>query len=171
MLRVGEETGLLRQMLVASRKSLADAASQTLAAMNYLTPSLIFSFVLPIIFVVLSIFVFPKFREIMGAMNIPAPSIANWVFHSNGVLLALLCFPAIVVCLHWFLFETARAKPFEDRVLFSLPWRYTRMKRDFAATLALLLDAGLPEIKLCHWPPKEPEMRSFLVTFKMPPPD
>lgn len=147
MLRVGEETGLLHQMLEASRKTLADATSQTLTTMNYLTPSLIFCFSLPAVFLVLSISVFPKFRVIMESMAIPTPSFAKWVLHSNGLLLALFCFPALAVCFHWLFFETSRAKPFEDRILFSLPWRYTRMQRDFAATLALLLDAGLPEEK------------------------
>jgi type II secretory pathway component PulF len=147
MLHIGEETGLLRPMLEASRKTLSDATSQTLTAMNYLTPSLIFAFVLPLIFSILSITVFPKFRAIMQSMTIPLPSFAQWVFHSSGLLFALFCIPAIAVYLRWLFFESARGNALEDRVLFSLRWRYTRMQRDFAATLALLLDAGLPEEK------------------------
>ena len=147
MLRIGEETGLLRPMLVASRKSLADATSQTLTALNYLTPSLMFPAVLPMVFLVLSNVVFPKFIYIMESMRVPIPPFAAWVLNSSGSLLALLCFPAALVFFRGFFFEGSRAKPFEDRLLFSLPWRYTRMQRDFAATLALLLDAGLPEEK------------------------
>lgn len=148
MLRIGEETGLLRPMLGASRKSLADATSQTLTALNYLTPSLIFSAVLPVVFMILSVVVFPKFREIFrGYFDVPLPSLAAWVLNSSGLLFTLLCLPAVAVWFRWFFFEGSRAKPFEDRILFSLPWRYTRMQRDFAATLALLLDAGLPEEK------------------------
>lgn len=149
MLRVGEETGLLRQMLSVCRKSLADTKSQTLSEFDYLSPSFLASAVLPVVFTMLAVAVFPKFLAIMDGYQIATPRLTALIFNAGWVVAFPLFITAAVFCFRLFFVENSRLKPklWEDRLHFKTPWRRTRMQRDFATTLALLLDAGLPEEK------------------------
>lgn len=149
MLRVGEETGLLRQMLNAARKTLADAKSQTLSEFDYLSPSFLASAVLPAIFLMLATIVFPKFSNIMAGFHIPIPHLTWLVFHASWLVAIPLFITAAVVGFRLLFADSLLFKPrfLADRLHFKTPWRHTRMQRDFAETLALLLDAGVPEEK------------------------
>src|SRR5688572_21074029 len=65
MLAVGAEVGDVRRVLPACRQSLRDALSQTRGALNYLA-ILIFIIlpVLPVVSIILSVFVLPRFEQI-----------------------------------------------------------------------------------------------------------
>jgi len=149
MLRIGEESGLLRQMLVACRKSLADAKSQTLSGFDYLSPSFLASVVLPAIFFMLTIFIFPKFIAILVDYKIPIPRLTSFIFNSGWVVTFPLLIAAAMLGFRLLFSENSPIRPtlLGDELHFKMPWRHARMQRDFAATFASLLDAGLPEEK------------------------
>ena len=158
MLAVGAELGDVRRVLPACRQSLDDALSQTRGALNYLA-ILIFIIlpVVPVVTIILSVSVVPKFEMIakdMGAgLEFGFPPIAKAVFDMrNGFIWAqiavMLFFQFLMLC--YVAGPRMKAGLGEldfivDRVLWLLPWRRKRMQRDFATMLALLLDTGVPE--------------------------
>jgi type II secretory pathway component PulF len=155
MLKIGEEIGDVRKVLPACRQLLEDGLSQTRGAMNYvilvllaLTPAA------PAIFATLSVFVFPKFLEVLREMEVPAPAFTAWVIGHARVLASLMSVGAVMVYLAGFVYVggprlaawlQSGLFPICDWAAFQLPWRRKRMQRDFAAMLGILLDAGLPE--------------------------
>jgi type II secretory pathway component PulF len=154
MLTVGAELGDVRRVLPACRQTLNDAISQTRGALNYLA---ILAFVLlpvvPVLTIMLSVFVLPKFEMIALDMGLAIPAYSQTVFESRYTFVGLqiavmLGFQFIILCyvagprLGRWLGGLSFAI---ERVQWSLPWRRKRMQRDFATMLALLLDAGVPE--------------------------
>ena len=153
MLGVGAELGDVRRVLPACRQSLNDAVSQTRGALNYLA---ILSFVLlpvlPVLTIMLSVFVLPKFEMIALDMSLAIPASSQTVFEARYAFVwlqiaVMLGFQFLIFCYvagprlgRW-----VGGMSIIDRVQWSLPWRRKRMQRDFATMLALLLDAGLPE--------------------------
>jgi len=154
MLIIGVELGDVRHVLPACRQTLQDAVSQMRGAMNYLA---ILTFivlpVVPVLSMLLSIYVVPKFEMIAMDMGLVIPPVSRIVFgfRNNFIglhVLLLLILQGMVLCyvagprLRRGL--GAMGLPI-DRGLWLLPWRRKRVQRDFATMLALLLDAGLPE--------------------------
>ncbi|HMJ88392.1 MAG TPA: type II secretion system F family protein, partial [Candidatus Acidoferrum sp.] len=152
MLLVGIETGDLQRVLPLCRHTLDDAVSQTRGALNYLA---VLTFVIlpivPVLSVVLSIFVLPKFEMIAADLQSDLPSLSVSVFGGRyaivGVQVAvMLFFQLLMFCYvvgprmhHWI------GGRFIDRLLWQLPWRRKRIQRDFSSMLALMLDAGVPD--------------------------
>lgn len=154
MLAVGAELGDVRRVLPACRQTLNDAVSQTRGALNYLA---ILGFVLlpvvPVLTIMLSIFVLPKFEMIAQDMGLTLPAYTQSVFESRYTFVGLqiavmLALQFIILCYvggprlgRWL----GGLSFVIERVQWSLPWRRKRMQRDFAMMLALLLDGGVPE--------------------------
>lgn len=154
MLGIGAEVGDVRRVLPACHQSLRDALSQTRGALNYLA-ILIFIIlpVVPVVTIMLSVFVLPKFEQIAADMGADFPLFSQAVFGlRHGFVWAqiavMLCFQFIMLCYvagprkrDWFPGLSSSM----DRIAWLLPWRRKRIQRDFATMLALLLDAGVPE--------------------------
>jgi type II secretory pathway component PulF len=155
MLDVGMRTGDLTRVFPACRQLLADARSRTQGAESYLL--LIHAFLLPVVpvvFLLLMVWVIPKYQAIaldMGA----EPPLLFCLMVDGGIGLVLL---AILVSLLLFgLVISYMAGPqadgrlkrlwhcWDDRWVTWLPWRWKRLQRDFSSLLSLLLDASLPE--------------------------
>jgi type II secretory pathway component PulF len=156
MLRVGERTGTLPAVLPVCRQSLHDTSSRVLSGVNYLV--VILMFVSPAGLAVgpfLSLMILPKFIEIMRdiAGDAPLPAFLqllhlHWreiVVAQVGVIVALVA-GAVFYALGPRLFGwLPELQALCDRWTWRLPWKRQRALRDFSATLAVLLDAGLPE--------------------------
>ena len=150
MLAVGVELGDVRRVLPACRQTLRDALSQTRGALNYLA---ILAFVIlpvvPVLSMMMSVFVVPKFEMLARDMGGTLPPFSQMFFATNHrfawlQIVVMLGFQFIMFCY----IAGPRVRPrllLFDRVLWLLPWRRKRMQRDFATMLALLLDAGVPE--------------------------
>ncbi|HXC98777.1 MAG TPA: type II secretion system F family protein [Verrucomicrobiae bacterium] len=155
MLQAGLKIGDLQKVFPACRQLLKDAVSQTRGAVNYLvllafltTPTTLYALL------ILSVFVLPKFTEVMNEMMpnspmgvAPAPP-HTWLFALLQLpILFALCF--LAVC---YIGGPALNSRFRrifgsvpDRIQYTFPWRRKRMQRDFSTMLAVLLDAGVPE--------------------------
>jgi type II secretory pathway component PulF len=160
MLKVGAELGDIRRVLPACRHALNDAVSQTRGAINYLAITV---FVLlpavPVLTLMMSVFVVPRFEMIARDMtenNIPTTMRLVFGLQWPVILLQLavmLALQFLVVCyvagprLRQALRRVPLLGGVVDRLTWMMPWRRKRMQRDFAAMLALLLDAGVPEAK------------------------
>ncbi len=155
MLKVGEEIGDPRKVLPACRQLLNDGLSKTRGAFNF---ALILPLVLlpaaPLILLMLLVFVYPKIRQILSDMDVPAPALTIlvidqaqlcvWITIVMAVLVLLAAFfyvggPRVLGWGHGFL------QPVSDWMALRIPWRYKRLQRDFSAMLAILLDAAVPE--------------------------
>ena len=155
MLKVGEELGDIRRVLPACQRLLNDAVSQSTGAHNFvmllgLLPTA------PLVLCMVMTWVLPRYEEIFKDMmpgeGLPAFTqlFFSMAFAVMFAQLALfLVVHALAACYaggprlrQW----TGRVlNPVLDELLWRLPWRRRRMQRDFAAMLALLLDAGVPE--------------------------
>jgi type II secretory pathway component PulF len=155
MLRVGEEIGDPGRVLPACRMLLRDATSHVQSAYNYLV---VLAFVLipviPAVYWALATFVIPKYRvlftDLLEGQPLPwFPFEAAAVFAQFQILLALVFYAGAVFyiggprLLAWL--AAGLNLPALDGVLYWVPWRRKRMQRDFAAMLAVLLDAQVPE--------------------------
>jgi type IV pilus assembly protein PilC len=157
MLKVGETTGDISKVLPACRKLLKDGISQVRGAINYLvllafgvTPLTIF---VPI---VLRAKVLPSYKAVFeGILDGQAlPALTRFVLENNGVAIAVqtafLCFVWIALFVY---IAGPRAQSWLARIhpgipgwfSWQFPWRRKRLRRDFSAMLAVLLDAGIPE--------------------------
>ena len=154
ILSVGDQIGEIRKVLPACRKSLADGASQIWSGMNYLVILLLcFLPASAVILQVLNIFVFPKFNAIAADFGAPTQSsslvlrFAPWLSALLGGAYLLILAAAISYVSGPRLWNRLEAGLFPFSALFRrlFPWRQKRMLRDFSATLAVLLDAGVPE--------------------------
>ncbi len=156
MLRVGEKLGDVRKVFPVCRGMLKDANSQTRNAVNYLLLlGLVGTPILPLMFATLRIVVVPKFLEIGlwsgGNMHVPGMmaviNSAKWIAAAQLTISGLLCLGVAAYIggprlRRWIatVFPTTC-----DRLMYWVPWRRKRLRRDFAAMLAMLLDAGVPE--------------------------
>lgn len=157
MIEAGERLGDLRKVLPACREALGGAVSQTRSAQNYLV-MLLFGFtpVALLVPLMISTHIVPKFQEVyaglMGGAALPA--FTRLVLGGHPVFTAIQF--GIIVFLwagmvlyvggprltNW-LQNVFPGLP--GRMAFLLPWKRARFQRDFSATLALLLDAAVPE--------------------------
>ncbi len=155
MLKAGMKIGDLQKVLPACRQLLKDAVSQTRGAINYLFMlAFLAAPASAVVFVVVSIFVLPKFVEVAANMEAPAPTAIMFITDHKGlVVMSQLLLMSAVWLLAFFYVGGPRLNFWSrrllgttpDRVLYSLPWRRKRMQRDFSSMLAVLLDAGVPE--------------------------
>jgi type II secretory pathway component PulF len=150
MLAVGAELGDLRRVLPPCRQALDDAISQTRGALNYLA-ILIFVVLpfVPVVSIMLSVFVLPRFEQIAADMEVGLPRLSQTIFGLRSEfiwiqLAVMFFFQLLMIC--YIAGPRLRAGlNWPDRILWLLPWRRKRMQRDFGTMLALLLDAGVPE--------------------------
>lgn len=159
MLKAGERTGNLAQVLPACRQFLRDGLSQFIKVQNYmmLLPFLATPIILMLLVPLFSINVFPRLLEIMKDMEIQPPAFAIFfaahpllVVTLEGVILAVAVVFVISTVFYvggarFLVWAFAGLPWFGDWLFQRIPWRRKRMQRDFSAVLALLLDAEVPE--------------------------
>ena len=159
MLKVGVELGDLGRVLPACRKQLKDGLSQTRSGMNFvLVLVFIIMPVFPLVFLTISTWVVPRMQAIFMDMvegGVPPTCwslpLAVRLMGVHAALVGLL--QVLMICyvggprLKSWCKRSAWLGLWTDRLLWRLPWRRERMKRDFAMMLALLLDAGVPEAR------------------------
>jgi len=161
ILAVGERLGDLRKVLPAAHRVIADARPRTRAAINYFVLITCFAIVayagivgfgprwavLP----TLRQYVIPQMENLLkdiGGGELP-PVFA--VATSDEALWAVLALAAFFFIITVFYVFGQRLKAYAlvrypgDVVSEFLPWSSKRLKRDFSAMLAVLLDAGVPE--------------------------
>ncbi|MBM4040344.1 MAG: hypothetical protein FJ290_17695 [Planctomycetes bacterium] len=151
-LRVGGQVGDIRRVLPACRQLLADAASRTRAAVNYLALIVLgASFLgLPAVLCIADR-VAPSVELMLMDMRLSPPGsfAALWahggmfrVLMAMGALSGVLILLAALYIRRPRRFGLGRAAAW---LQYHLPWRRKRLQRDFSAMLAMLLDAGVPE--------------------------
>lgn len=155
ILKTGGGAGLLARALPAARRTLADADSRTRGGMNYVMVLLVF--VLPFTWIclpMLSTFVWPKLQQIIADMEIGVPPLSAQVFGHPWLAFGVqLCVFAMFAGASFFYIGGPRAfgwtqavlGPVADWLLWQIPWRRDRSRRDFSAMLAILLEARVPE--------------------------
>lgn len=155
MLKVGEELGDVAKVLPACRYFLKDGLSQTRGALNYL---IVLAFVLtpvvPAIFIMLSIFIFPKFLAILTELEVGPPPLTLFVVNHATAFAVMVILAGLLVYVSTLIYVTGPRLscwlqftrfPLPDWIAWQLPWRRKRMQRDFCAMLAILLDGGVSE--------------------------
>jgi type II secretory pathway component PulF len=156
MLRVGEKLGDVRKVFPVCRGMLKDGNSQTRNAVNYfLVLGLVGTPILPLMLATMKETIVPKLRDVAGRFGMDAlPAGMMAVIDSTSWIAAAQVIMALFVCVGvaayiggprlrlWIatVFPTVC-----DRLMYRVPWRRKRLRRDFAAMLAMLLDAGVPE--------------------------
>jgi len=155
MLKVGEEIGDLAKVLPACRRQLRDGASQSRGAVNYLiVAAFVLTPIAPLVFLGLTVFVFPKYMMIFADMGEGSalPALTRFVLgtaHEFGAVLVGVMALVYLAALVYLSGSRLRAwlGPVWDAVAWHVPWNRKRIQRDFSAMLAALLDAGVPEEK------------------------
>ena len=157
MLKGGEKLGDIRQVLPACRQLLHDGSSQVRGALNYLIVLwFCFTPVIVAMLVMIRVRITPVFTEVFGGLYPQAhmPAFSQRVLGSSGWSIA---FATIVIGALWFVTLCYIGGPYlarivgntlpgvPDRVAWWFPWRRMRLRRDFSAMLAVLLDGGVPE--------------------------
>jgi type II secretory pathway component PulF len=130
------------------------AGDQVRKSRSYFTGSLIVFFpLLVVLLLVISTFVVPKFKAIGAEMLETVPS--NWTLTHIDQIVSLSLIPiALLGLILISLAAGPRIRLFLlgwlpptliDRCANWAPWNNRRLRRDFSLTLAMLLDAGVPE--------------------------
>src|SRR5580658_8370171 len=156
MLRVGDKLGDIRKVFPVCRGLLKDANSQMRNAVNYvLLLALVGTPILPILLAALREKITPALTGVADTYGVdPHPLGLMRVLDLSDWIAAIQMVFAVLICLgvaaytggprlrRWI----ATVLPTTcDRLMYRVPWRRKRMRRDFAAMLAMLLDAGVPE--------------------------
>lgn len=171
MIQAGIEAGDLRKVLPACRQILKDASGKVWNAQNYI--ALIAFGVGPLwilIFHVLLVFVFPKFKQIMLDMGVEMEGLLPWLLE-HATWLELFQFLTLA-CLYLGLMFYAGGPRFSRWIegllpglhglaIRLLPWKMKRLHRDFSAILAILLDAGVTEDRALMLAAESSGMNSF----------
>jgi type IV pilus assembly protein PilC len=155
MLRVGEKLGDLRRVLPACREWFQERPTGTQSAYHYMIVLLlVFSPIAVCILTFLMIRVVPKFMTLLTEMGAQPPVVtllligfAKWLLLLQAVVAFTLLISAFLYiggprATGWLRFGRA---PFVDWLAWQVPWKRKRMQRTFSATLAVLLDGGVPE--------------------------
>jgi type II secretory pathway component PulF len=156
MLKAGEEIGDLKKVLPACRVLLTDGNSRVQGSQNYL---IVLAFVLipvtPALFWSMTVFVVPKLNQVFadlleGAAIIPPSFVTGAAAIAQIQLVVALLFYVGAIfyiggprMISWL--QAGLSIPSFDWMFYWVPWRRKRMQRDFAAMLAVLLDAEVPE--------------------------
>ena len=157
MLAAGEKIGDVQKVLPACRMQLRDAQSGISAAMNHFYILLLGMAPLALLMMwMVLIVVLPKMREV--AMGISGTGEAGFPFElltislRIGVWVETIFVGSLIVAAILFLIGPDSpawlrnlALPVVDWLAWLVPWKRRRMQRNFAAILATLLDAGMPE--------------------------
>jgi type II secretory pathway component PulF len=156
LLRVGEKLGDVRKVFPVCRGMLGDANPQMRNGVNYLMLlALAGTPIVPLLLATMKNVVMPKFREVAEAYGVNTRptgmmgviNLSDWIMAAQIIMAVLLCLGVAVYIggprlRRW----TATILPtLCDRLMYRVPWRRKRLRRDFAAMLAMLLDAGVPE--------------------------
>ena len=159
LLRAGEEMGDIRKVLPVCDYLVKDAQSNVRGAVSYLV---VIAFALSpfSLFVLntLTVMIFPKFKEIIGAMtggeDAPAPIFFDFLEASIHwlMLLQAVLFTALVIAAIFYIggprltrLIQSRSFPIVDWIAWRIPWKRRRRQRNFSMMLAILLDSGVPE--------------------------
>lgn len=151
MLDSGQKLGDLTKVLPACRQLLKDSNSQIRGALNYV---LLITFVItPVagyIFIMLELFVLPKFMEVFAGMGITSGT--GLLLFLNAHLWSIILSQLLMLVVMWagVLLYVGGPRlvawlPILEWLHYRLPWRRRRMQRDFSTMLAVLVDAGVPE--------------------------
>jgi type II secretory pathway component PulF len=117
---------------------------------------LVFSPVAIWLLITLSIFVWPKLKEIFVGMGegAPLPGITQFALASTRWLVAVQILLMLGLAAAAFVYVAGprvalwcrgRRFPFADWLAWQIPWKRKRLVRTFSATLGVLLDGGVPE--------------------------
>jgi type II secretory pathway component PulF len=129
----------------------------------------------------LSIFVWPKLRQILVDMEATPPVFTTAVFENYTIATSIqIAFLAFVATLTFAYVGGPRFQSWmraifghiPDRIALRIPWRRHRIHRDFTAILAILLDAGVREAEAVKFAAEATgndvfEVRSRRVTEKL----
>jgi type II secretory pathway component PulF len=156
-LQAGAEAVCLPKILEACRRQLRDGVAQVWKAQHFLAlMALIATPVWLFVFWTLVIFVFPKFQAIAEDMGAGSWPLLRWLLdHATGLIaVQAILFVGFYLCVLLYLggprliaWVNRLGFDWGDRLAFALPWQRQRILRNFSATLAALLDAGLPEAR------------------------
>jgi type II secretory pathway component PulF len=158
VIKIGARENTLEKLLPAARAMLTDVNSRMRGAMHYVIAFLVvvipaMSFFLPM----LSIFIWPKIKQILEDFEAPPPKFTMMVFENaaNGAIVHIIFIGILTILFLMalaYVFGPRLAKParfifgsLPDRLAMMLPWRRYRAHRDFTAALAILLDANVQE--------------------------
>lgn len=157
MLRIGERIDEVQKVFPACRWLLRDSVSQVRGALNYLLLA-VFA-ITPGLFIILFWLkkaLLPQFMAIYASLEegMSLPAFTRLIFNDSPALLAIQLGVLAILWgvtlaylggprLHGWIHRLAPG--LQDGFLARLPWRNHRLRRDFSAMLALLLDAGAPE--------------------------
>ena len=154
LLRAGEELGDIRKVLPVCDYLVKDAQSNVRGAVSYLV---VIAFALSpfSLFVLnaLTVFVFPKFKEVMGELDGSSQFFLflvgsiRWLMLGQAVLFTGLVLAAISYVggprfVRWI---QSRSLPIFDWIAWRVPWKRRRIQRNFSMMLAIMLDSGVPE--------------------------
>jgi type II secretory pathway component PulF len=155
ILRAGEKLGDLKKVLPACRENLRNASDSVHSTVQYMVALLlVFSPIAVFMIVLITTFVFPKFKEVAAGMGVHLWPLTLFVFAiaPQIILFEILLFCSLVLAaliyvggpgfVRWFQF---RHVPVVDLIAWHVPWKQKRLQRTFSAMLAVLLDGGVPE--------------------------
>jgi len=155
VLRVGEKLGDMRKVIPVCRGMLKDAHSQTRNAVNYfLLLALIGTPIIPLFLSAMHerISLLPNVAIPYGVAVHPAGMLAVMDWHIWITIAQLLIAALVLLGVIAYVGGPRLRRWIEvvfpalcDWLMYRVPWRRKRLRRDFAAMLALLLDAGVPE--------------------------
>lgn len=157
MIRAGEKLGNLKRVLPACREVLRLAPDTVRTTVHYMVAILLLFAPIAIWLIsLLTIFVVPKFKELLAGLGGTPWPMTQFVFALNdnfvligfeAALFLVLSLVAIVYIggpgfVRWFQF---RSVPVVDWFAWRVPWKHKKLLRTFSAMLAVLLDNGVPE--------------------------
>lgn len=155
MLRAGEKLGDLKKVLPACREVLRVAPDTVRTTTHYMVGILmVFAPIAIWLISLLSIFVFPRFKDVFAGMGMAILPITRFVFRFTPELIwfETMLFLALAILatayvggpgfVRWFQF---RNLPLVDWINWRIPWKRKKLLRSFSAMLAVLLDGGVPE--------------------------
>lgn len=159
LLAVGRELGDLQKVLPACRIGLDEVTAKARSGQNHFV--FITFFVMPVSLVILpmlAISIMPRFEAIMTDMGKLGDGGVIFEWLMANIWLVVSVHGLVLLCLWGFILAFlagprlqegfARIMPeMAARLTLALPWRRKRAQRDFSVSLALLLDAGLPEAR------------------------
>jgi type II secretory pathway component PulF len=179
LLSVGRELGDLQKVLPACRSVLGEATGKVRASQNYfVTVALVMMPASLVLLPILGLYIFPKFQLIISDMiseaGMAGNSVALFVWLDENfwllvgghglVMLSLWAFALAFLAGPRLQQIFARTVPgLCARLALALPWRRKRAQRDFSISLALLLDAGLPEARAVELAAESTDNRIFQI--------
>jgi type II secretory pathway component PulF len=138
--------------MAACRRLVPDARSEAEGAFSYvLAMGLLLLPAVPLLWMTLAVFVFPKLQQILeDYATSPTSGLAHWVLGGGSgmaVVCGVLAGAVYAAAAGYLAGPRLRAlwPSWGDRVEWWMPWRRLRLQRDAAGLLGDLLDAGVGE--------------------------